>query len=115
MDAVSAALTLKALDGLSMRAAATAHNIANAGSPGFRPVQVSFEDALAAAANRSASSVRAVAPAVEPQPVAAGAPADVRLDLELAAASTTAARYSALVEVLNRQLQIDGLAVAGGR
>jgi hypothetical protein len=40
----------KALDGLSLRAEATAQNIANAGSRDFRPVQVSFEQELKAAA-----------------------------------------------------------------
>jgi len=85
----------------------TASNIANAGTPNFRPSRVSFEDALAAA-SRSNAAVRAVQPRVENDPSGAG----MRVDLELATASTTAARYAALIEILGRELQINALAVS---
>lgn len=111
MDALSAALTIKALDGLSARAVATAQNIANAGTAGYRPSRVSFETALASAATRGLDAVEAV----QPQVVAAQAATDdqgLRLDLEMSTASSTAARYAALIEVLGRQMQIDALAVS---
>ena len=38
---------------------------------------------------------------------------DVRLDLEMANASETALRYAALSDILNRQMQINRLAVKG--
>ena len=111
MTEISSALIVKALDGLSARAAATAENIANASSPGFRPLRVTFEEALAAASGGGPNAIGAV------QPRTVGAPAGerVRVDLELATASATALRYSALTELLGRQLQIESLAITGDR
>jgi flagellar basal-body rod protein FlgB len=108
---ITSTLLIKALDGLSARQAATAENIANANSPGFRPLRVSFEAALAAAARRGESSVRAV----EARTQSAAVAEPVRVDLELATASATAGRYSAITELLNRQMQIEALAITGGR
>ena len=110
MESLSAALLIKSLDGLAARQAVTAQNIANAGTPGYRPLRVTFENALAQAASRGANAVREVEPAI----VLSGA-TDLRLDLELATASTTSMRYAALIEVLGRRLQLDGLAVTGSR
>ena len=41
MDPITAAVLMKTLDGLAMRAEANAQNIANAGTPGYRPIRVS--------------------------------------------------------------------------
>jgi len=111
LDAVSAILTLKALDGLSMRADVTAQNIANAGTPGYRPLRVSFEQALTQAALQGESAVQAVTPMIERD--SAAIDQGLRLDLEMATASSTAMRYGALIEVLSRQMQIDALAASG--
>ena len=111
MDAITATLALKALDGLSARQTAIAENIANAGTAGYRPVRVSFETALMAAANQDLEAISGVQPQLTRDPAGEA----VRVDLELASGATTTARYSALVEVLNRQLQIAALAVQGGR
>ncbi len=75
-------LIVAAMDGLSARQLATAENIANASSPGFRPLRVTFEQALAAAAPRGEDAIRAIRPRIE------GAPPGetVRTDLELATA-----------------------------
>jgi flagellar basal-body rod protein FlgB len=113
MDAITATLTLKALDGLTARQVATAENIANAGTAGYRPARVDFEAALAAAASGGLDAINAVEPRVSREQPLAGE--GLRLDLELATGSTTAARYAALVEVLNRQLQITALATQGNR
>jgi flagellar basal-body rod protein FlgB len=102
-------LLLKALDGLSARAEATAQNIANAGTTDFRPLRVTFEQALARAATQGQGAVAAVRPHLGQAP--AGEP--LRLDLELATASTGAARYSALVEMLSREVQIEALSITG--
>lgn len=109
-DSISG-LIVAALDGLSARQAATAENIANASSPGFRPLRVTFEQALADAAGRGEAAIRAVRPRIE------GAPAGetVRTDLELATASATASRYAALAELLNRRLQMESIAVTGNQ
>lgn len=113
MTNLTTAMTITALDGLTARSEATATNIANAQSRHYRPVRVSFEMALAAAAGEGPDAVRAVRPTFSEE-VAAVDP-DVRLDLELATASSTAARYAALIEVLGRQMQIDSLAASQGR
>lgn len=114
MDAITAAVLLKSLDGLSMRAAANSQNIANAGTPGYRPVRVNFETALAEAAGLGPDAIAAVQPSVTSDPTFQAGDA-LRLDLEMAEAASTAGRYGALVELLNRQAQITALAVSGGR
>ncbi|NJM51334.1 MAG: hypothetical protein HC843_11080 [Sphingomonadales bacterium] len=114
MDSISSIVILKAMDGLSMRAQATAQNIANANSPGYRPIRVSFEETLKAAAGRSAEDVRAVQPALVMAETIDGSH-DLRIDLELATATRTAGRYGTLAELLNRRLQLEALSVAGSR
>jgi flagellar basal-body rod protein FlgB len=109
MDSLSAALVIKALDGLAARSIATAQNVANANTRGYRPVRVSFETALAQAAQRGPGAVQAVAPRFE----SAAAGEALRLDLEMAVASSTSGRYGALVELLSRQLQLRAIAVKG--
>lgn len=114
MDAISASLALKAMDGLLLRQTATAENIANVQTRGYRPLKVSFEEALIEAASRGPGAIEAVPPTmvrVDPDPASPG----VRLDMELATAAATTGRYGALVEMLNRQLQINTIAVSGGR
>ncbi len=114
MDELSALLLTKALDGLSMRATAIAQNIANAGSPAYAPLRVSFENELRSALPRGAQAVREVEPHYV-RTEQAGEAAELRLDLEMAGASQTAMRYAALIDVLNRQMQIARLAVSGGQ
>jgi flagellar basal-body rod protein FlgB len=114
MDRFASSLMIKALDGLSTRAVVTAQNIANANSPGYRPMRVTFEQALLQAAKNGPVAVNAIHPQIEADPEDALRP-DGRIDLELSTGATTASRYAALVEILNRRLQIDGLAITGGR
>ena len=109
MDDVSSALLIKALDGLTARSVATAQNVANANTRGYRPVRVTFEQALALAAPRGARAIAEVQPKFEEM----GAGEALRLDLELATASSTSGRYAALVELLNRQLQLRAIANRG--
>lgn len=113
MVSITPLLLMKALDGLSLRSEVTAANIANAGSAGYRPQRVTFEAALIEAAAQGPSAIQAVSPKID-RPID-GADEGVRLDLELATAATTTTRYSALAELLNRRLQIEALAVSGGR
>jgi flagellar basal-body rod protein FlgB len=114
MEVIGATLILKALDSLAVRSAVTAQNIANANSPGYRPLQVSFEDALKAAAPGGVDAIRSVVPRVGPMLDSQGN-TELRLDLELSTANATTGRYGALVEILNRQLQIDAVALSGVR
>jgi flagellar basal-body rod protein FlgB len=114
MDPVSALLINKALDGLSMRAIATSQNIANANSPNYRPLRVTFEEALRSAATHGGDAIRSVEPSIKHvETTAAGK--EMRLDLELATASETAMRYSALIDLLGRQMQISQIAMRGGQ
>lgn len=114
MNGDFAVLALKALDGLSLRAEATAQNIANAGTPGYRPFAVSFEAALSQAALRGDAAVMTFTPRVEQARLKSGSEA-LRLDLELQTQVATAARYSAIVEVLDRQVQLKSFALSGGK
>jgi flagellar basal-body rod protein FlgB len=112
MNHATAAIMMKALDGLEARSVATAENIANAGTPGYRPLRVNFEDALRAAAAEGTDAVRALK--IEATPVEPGTTeANLRVDLELATASATALRYDSLVEILNRQSQMESLGTKG--
>jgi flagellar basal-body rod protein FlgB len=103
---------LKALDGLNQRQTATAQNIANAGTPNYRPLRVTFEKALTEAAGQGDAAVAAVTPQIE-QVAAGSTDAQLRLDLEMGTAAGTAGRYGALIDVLNRQLQMQSLAITG--
>ena len=114
MEPISAALLAKSLDGLAMRMDVTAANIANAGSRGFRASRVTFEDSLRSAAAHGPAAIAAVTPRVE---AAAGArfADEPRTDLDLDTAAATAGRYSAMVEIMARELDIARTAIAGGR
>ena len=114
MSAITEAVLIKALDGLSLRAAVTAQNIANANSPGYRALAVTFEDALRNAARKGPERVASVQPRIVPAFDSAGRQ-ELRLDLELATASSTAGRYGTLTELLNRQLQLHAMAASGTR
>ncbi|HWA90280.1 MAG TPA: hypothetical protein VG889_09615 [Rhizomicrobium sp.] len=114
MDPSTAILMVKALDGLNARSVATAENIANASSKNYRPMRVSFETALKEAAAQGDTAVQALVPSAE-QAVAGTPEAELRLDLEMSTASGTAQRYGALVTLLNRQLQLDSIALQGDK
>src|ERR1700678_873759 len=113
MNHSTAILIIKALDGLTARSVATAENIANAGTPGYRPLRVSFEEALKDAATKGDEAVRQLTFKAEPAP-AESSNGELRLDLELATASTTAMRYGALIDIFDRRMQMDALATRGG-
>jgi flagellar basal-body rod protein FlgB len=114
VDPTSAIMITKALDGLWARSLATAQNVANANSPGYRPVRVSFEEALQAAARQGPEALRNVTATIGQAPASA-AGTEMRLDLELATASETGLRYAALLDLLGRQLQISHTVVRGGQ
>ena len=72
MENSTAILLIKALDCLSARSVVTAENIANANTPNYRPLRLSFEKALADAAGKGDEAVSQVTPQVERIP--AGTP-----------------------------------------
>jgi flagellar basal-body rod protein FlgB len=114
MDATSAIMTIKALDGLAVRATVTAENIANANTRGYRPLRVRFEDALKSASAGGEQTIAEVSPEIDHAPINSLPAGDqLRLDLEMETASTTALRYNALISVLGREMQLDSLAITG--
>lgn len=114
MDALTSVVIAKALDGLTARAEATAANIANANSPGYRPMRVDFETALRRAAGQGGDAVAAVRPETS-WGVTPAFGTEARLDLELATASETSLRFAALIDVLGREMGLMRAAIAGGR
>ncbi|WP_448661563.1 flagellar basal body rod protein FlgB [Sphingomonas sp. CJ20] len=114
MDSISTALIAKALDGLTARFQATAQNIANANSPNYRPIRVTFEDSLRSAAMQGGRAIAGVEPRVELAPMPRIA-SEMRLDLEIATASQTAMRYGAILSILGRQMDLSRTIVSGGR
>jgi flagellar basal-body rod protein FlgB len=113
MDAVSIQLIGKVLDGLHMRYLATAQNIANASSPGYSSMRVDFEAELAAAFRKGGDDWNSFAPRYRTAP-SLNAGEDQRIDMELANAAQTAMRYSALIDMLGRQMTIARTLVRGG-
>lgn len=114
MDSVTPILIAKALDGLHARQKVTAENIANAGTPGYRPLAVSFEASLKTAATQGTEAIISVEPRTHLAPQAA-IPGDLRLDLEIATAAQTGMRYGALIDLLGRQMALHRAVVSGGR
>ena len=113
MDAISPLLIAKALDGLHARYQATAENIANANTPGYRPIQVTFEARLQAAGRQGSEAIAGVSPRTERASVSS-ITGGMRLDLEVATASQTATRYAALLDILGREMAISRAVVRGG-
>lgn len=111
MEEISAAILKKSLDGLAMRYAFAAQNVANANSPGYQPVKVVFEEALRTASRLGPDAVARVPimtlTTTSPQ-------TDMRLDLELADASQTSLRYRALLDVLGRELALQRTVISQG-
>jgi flagellar basal-body rod protein FlgB len=112
MDSLTTQILVKALDGLSARSIVTAQNIANGGTVGYRPLRLSFEQALADAAGRDEAAVAAVRPQTT-QALAGTVDGTLRMDLELATASSTALRYGALIDLLGRRMQVEALVYSG--
>ena len=117
MDLISS-VALKALDGLYARQAATAQNVANAGTENYVPVRVTFEQALhetwtqaqAGDSTQAADAIGEVRPEVV-EDVLTGH--SVRIDEEIAEASQTTAHYALVSGMLSRHLQFAELAIKG--
>lgn len=107
-----------AIDAAVMRQQAIAQNIANASTPGYQRMGVSFEGRmaqLAAAAPGRAPSLADLSnyrPVFEP----AGAPGEaVALDMEMADMSQTVLHHQMLMKALNKHLELIGLAINEGK
>ena len=109
---LSTTIILKALDCLSARAEVAAQNIANAGTPGYRPLRVTFENALIDAASQGKAAVQSVQAKIM-RDTSVETASGTRIDLELATQSSTAMRYAALVEILSRRMQSEASELSG--
>lgn len=119
IDSSTVGLVSIALDATALRQRAIAHNIANAHTPGYQRVGVSFEQRLGAlqetartGAAPSLASLRDLRPTLE----LVGAPGDsVALDMEVAALSENTLQQQALLKMLNKHLSILSSAINEGK
>lgn len=110
-----------ALDAAVMRQQAIAQNIANANTPGYQRIGVSFEQRVAGLLDAGGqvrapalSELAAYRPRVE-QLAPSGASQEVALDMELAQLSQTTLQHQALLKALNKHLSVLGTAINEGK
>lgn len=122
MEAITVAALGLALDAASLRQQAIATNIANANTPGYAPLAVSFEDqledarrALRTHGRLDAAALAGVQPALQHAPGLNGLPARMLLDVEAANLAQNSVHFQALLKGLNRHYQILSSAVSDGK
>jgi flagellar basal-body rod protein FlgB len=119
-EAVTSSLMKMAMDGAALRHQAIAANIANATTPGFAPLHVSFEGRLQPARERleageSATGVAAdLAPQIESDPAAGNGPA-VAIDLQAAELAQNVVHYQALLKGYGKRMAILAAAINEGK
>lgn len=117
-EAVTSNLLKLALDGAALRHQAIAANIANATTPGYTPVRVSFDTVMQQARDRlqageAPHSVAAsLANGLEADPDAAGA---VALDQQAADLAQNVVQYQALLKGMARRMSILAAAINEGK
>jgi flagellar basal-body rod protein FlgB len=119
IDQTTVGLVSMALDATALRQQAIAQNIANANTPGYQRIGVSFESRLGALQNTvrhggtpSLASLGNFRPALE----LVGAPGDaVPLDMEVAALSENTLQQQALLKLLNKHLGLLSTAINEGK
>jgi flagellar basal-body rod protein FlgB len=113
-----------ALDATTMRQMAIAHNIANGNTPGYRPVEVSFESHLEQARAQlaqgrplSAAALANAYPRLEYLRGGTGASGSVELDMETAKLSQTVLHHQELLKLLGKHFALLNAAMTpiGGR
>lgn len=122
-EAVTLSAVRLALDAASLRQQAIAANIANASTPGWAPLRVSFEAqledarrALEGGGRLDAASLAGVEPRLEAEAVDGfGLPAQVMLDAEMAELSRNSVQYQALLRGLRSHLGLLAAAIADGK
>jgi len=118
IDSNTVALLTRGLDATVMRHQAIAHNIANANTPGFKPVGLSFEDYMADARHAlslGGSTRGNLHPVFEPPTIAETGDEAVSLDVEVARLSENTLRHQMLLKALSRHFSIIGTAVSEGK
>lgn len=122
IEAVTTAALALALDAASMRHQAIATNIANANTPGYAPLTVSFENqledarrALNTGGRLDATSLAGVQPGMEHAKGPGGLPAKLMLDVEAANLAQNSVHFQALLKGLNRHYQVLSAATSDGK
>jgi flagellar basal-body rod protein FlgB len=122
IEAITTAALGLALDAATLRQTAHAANVANAGTEGYVPVQVSFEAQLEearaqlqTAGRLDGSALAGVRPALQSVPRSGLEPPAVALDVELAAMARNTTHAQALLTGLSRHFSILSVAVSDGR
>src|SRR5262245_29744711 len=109
-----------ALDAASMRHATIANNIANAATPGYRPMQVNFEQQLTALGANGTEPIRestlaGVQPFVEPAPVSDKSGAAVMIDMEMVKLAQNTLLFQAILGGLGRKMAVLSTVINGGK
>jgi flagellar basal-body rod protein FlgB len=106
------------LDACALRQAVYAANIANANTPGYHPLEVSFENELADAAQFSKgapfSAQAALLQMTQPRVVAASADS-VELDQQMVLMTKNAVQYQTLLNAFEKSMSLLRLAALEGR
>ena len=121
-DRVTSALLLLALNAAALRHQATANNLANIHSTGYRPQRVNFEEqlstlrhAVATQAPLAPAAVEQVRPFIESDGARAAGSLAEMIDMEMVRLSQNAVHYQALLKALDKRGNILALAVNEGR
>lgn len=121
-EAVTVDMVRLALDAASLRQQTIAHNIANAGTAGFAPARVDFEQQMGAARAAlaqgepvSAAMLGGVRPVVTRLAPSADAERSAMLDLDVADMAQNTVHYQALLKALSKHMSIMSAAVAEGK
>lgn len=110
------ALTGAALDATVMRHRAIAQNIANINTPGYRPVEVSFESHVRALQSGSWQGAAAPHGVMDLRPQLRLAEAgEVSIEGQMAQLSENTLHHQALLKALNNQFAILGAAINEGK
>lgn len=117
IDSQSTALLSLAIDAATMRQAAIAQNIANATTPGYRPVTVSFEQRMSALMTGGADhrpSLTELAhykPRLEPMEQGS----EVAIDAQVAQLSENVIHHQALLKALSKHFALLSMAINEGK
>jgi flagellar basal-body rod protein FlgB len=115
------ALTL-ALDAAGLRQQAISSNIANANTPGYAPLAVSFEDQLAdakqslqATGRLDAAALAGVQPVLHEASALSGMAPELLLDVEAANLAQNSVHFQALLKGLSKHYALLSSATSDGR
>lgn len=117
IDSSTTGLLSMALDAAGMRQQAIAQNIANANTPGYQRLGVSFEARLAEAVGGKGGAAPSLSSLGDFRPafVLAEDVAPVALDMEVAALSENTLHQQALLKALNKHFALLGTAINEGK